>query len=277
MFTWGSKYLFAVAGASFVGAFLYGLITGGGPIGVISLGYKGGVGEHTGYTILIAIGVVAALLGVLNVITRDGDAEAAALAAGTDQTLTVSTPALASFWGPLAAFGMACLAVGVAVSQAFFILGLVILAVVALEWTVQAWSDRATGDEQVNAVIRSRFMGPFEVPLLSLLGIAVVVLGLSRVFLALPEAGSTAVAAVVAAAIFFGAVAIAKSNAPRSIIAGVVAIGAVAVLGGGIAGAVIGEREIHHQEDGATHGEDEGADEGGADPDESETNQGDGE
>lgn len=255
MFTWGSKYLFAVSGASLIGAFLYGLIGGGGVLGVVSLGYKGGVGDHTGYTILIAIALVSFLLAVLNLMIRDGDAELAAEAAGADHVLAVSTPRTASFWAPLGAFGVACIAVGVAVSQAFFILGVVVLAVVTLEWAILAWSDRATGDAEVNAVIRERTLGPLEIPMLAMLGIAVLVLGLSRVLLAVPAAGATAIAAILAAGVFGTAIAMAKSNAPRSVITGVVAVAAVAVLGGGIAGAVIGEREIAHNTELEVHDE----------------------
>ncbi|MDH3678976.1 MAG: hypothetical protein OEV40_03390 [Acidimicrobiia bacterium] len=256
MFTWGSKYLFTVAVASLLGAAVYGLVTGGGVIGIISMGYKGAVGEHTGYTILVTIAIVSALLGVLDVVIRDGDADDAAAAVGVDQALTVATPRAPSFWGPLAAFGVACLAVGLAVSQVFVILGIVVLSVVVLEWVVLAWSDRATGDPEVNTVIKNRMLGPVEVPMLSMLGIAVVVIGLSRVLLAVSEAGATAVAALVAAFIFFAAVAIAKSDAPRPIISGVVAFAAIAVLAGGIVGAVVGERDIAHHEESETHDED---------------------
>ena len=258
MFTWGSKYLFGLAGFALVGAALYGLISGGGLVGVVSAGYKGGVGEHIGYTILLAIALVAMFLGVVNVMTRDGDAETAAADVGHDGVLSVSTPRTPSFWAPLAAFGVACLAVGLAVSQAFAILGIVILAIVLLEWTVLAWSDRATGDDSVNAVIRNRVIGPLEIPMLSMLGIAVLVIGLSRVLLTVSEAASTAIASIVAAVVFGTCVALAKSKASRSIIAGLVALGALLVLGGGIAGAVRGEREIvHHGEHGESHGEDD--------------------
>jgi hypothetical protein len=201
------------------------------------------------------------LLAVLNLVIRDGDAEVGAAAAGADHALAVATPRTPSFWGPLSAFGVACLAVGLAVSQAFFILGIVVLSVVMLEWLVLAWSDRATGDEEVNSVIRRRIMGPLEVPMLSMLGIAVLVIGVSRVLLAVPAVGATVVAALVAATIFGSAIAIARSNAPRSVIAGVVAIAAVAVLAGGIVGAVVGEREIAHDSGSETHddgGEGEG-------------------
>ena len=263
MFTWGSKYLFGVAVASLVGAAVYGLSSGGDIVGVLSAGYKGGVGEHVGYTVLTTIGWVFVLLGVINVITRDGDAGQAAELVGADGALAVSTPRASSFWGLLAAFGVACLAVGLAVSSAFFILGVVILAVVMLEWVVLAWSDQATGDHEVNAVIRNRILGPIEVPMLAMLGIAAMVLGLSRVLLAVSEAASTAIASVVAALIFGAAIAISKSNAPRAIISGVVALGAIGVIAGGIVGAVVGEREIaHHHEEPGTHGEGEAEGEG---------------
>lgn len=254
MFTWGSKYLFVVAGVSFLGAAVFGLVSGGGLLGVASLGYKGGVGEHTGYTILIALGIVSSMLGVLSLVIRDGDAETAAAAVGADQPLMVSTPRIASYWGPIAAFGVACLIIGVALTPVFFILGVIVLGVVTLEWSVLAWSDRATGDEQVNSVIRSRVLGPLEVPMLATLGIAVVVIGLSRVLLTVPAAGSTAIAAVVAVAVFGSAVMLSKSNAPRAIISAIVAIAALGVLAGGIVGAVRGEREIAHHEDVDDHG-----------------------
>jgi hypothetical protein len=256
MFTWGSKYLFGVARASLLGAAVYGLVSGGGLLGVVSAGYKGGVGEHLGYTVLVAVGVAASLLAVLNLVTRDGDAKVAAEVVGVDHALAVSAPRAPSFWGPLGAFGVASIIVGVAVSQAFFIFGIAILAVVALEWLVLAWSDRATGDPDVNSVIRSRILAPLEVPMLALLGIAAIVLGISRVLLAVPEAASTAIAGCVAASIFASAIGIAKSRAPRSVITGVVAAAAVAVLAGGIAAAAIGEREIAHHEE----SEDSGAD-----------------
>ncbi|MCP3992723.1 MAG: hypothetical protein GY724_26890 [Actinomycetia bacterium] len=262
MFTWGSKYLFAVSVAALLGAALYGLISGGDVVGVTSAGYKGGVGDHTGYTTLVTIGVVSFGLGALNLAIRDGDAEEAAARVGANHALTVSTPKTPSFWGPLTAFGVACLIVGIAVSQAFVVLGIVVFAVVTIQWAILAWSDRATGDDDVNEVIRKRVLGPLEIPMMSLLGIAVLVLGVSRVLLAVSETGATIVAALVAATIFGSALVIAKSNAPRSVISGVVAIAALALLAGGIVGAVVGEREIVYepsadtQEDGG-----EGADE----------------
>ncbi|MGB5755849.1 MAG: hypothetical protein WBM50_02960, partial [Acidimicrobiales bacterium] len=89
MFTWGSKYLFGVSAAAFVAAIAYGLITGGNPVGVVAAGYKGGVGEHVGYTLLLSASLSALVLGIVSVITRDGDAEEMAALAGSERALAV--------------------------------------------------------------------------------------------------------------------------------------------------------------------------------------------
>lgn len=245
MFTWGSKFLFGVFGAAYLSAIVYGLVSGGGPVGVISLGYKGGVGEHVGYVVLMSAAFVAFTLGVVSVITRDGDSEDMAALAGSEQALAVRPLTGLSVAGPLSAFGIACLAVGVAVSQAFLYLGVAVLFVVAIQWLIQAWSERATGDDEVNNIIRNRVLGPIEVPMLGGLAIAVIVLGISRILLAVSAINAVIVASVAAVFVFASAVMIAKSQAPRAIISAIVSVGAVAVLAGGIVGAVSGERDLH--------------------------------
>ncbi len=261
MFTWGSKYLFAICGAAFLGAVVYGLVTGGGIVGVLSMGYKGGVGEHTGYAILLAASFSALFLGIVGVITRDGDAEELASRVGVDHALAVKPPSGLSISAPLAAFGIACLALGLAVSNLFLYLGLVVLVIVGLEWTVQAWSERATGDDEVNDIIRRRIIGPFEVPMLSMLAVVVMAIGVSRVLLAVSEIGAVVVAVAAAAFIFGAAVLITKAQAPRAVVSAIVTFGAVAVLAGGVVGAAVGERDFHHHEE-DEHSEEDGATEG---------------
>lgn len=250
MFSWGSRNLLFIALFAFLGAIFYGLTTGGDIVGVLSLGYKGAVGEHVGYTILIGAAMVALLLAVVSIVTREGNAEDMAAVVGVERALAVRPPTRPSYWGPLAAFGLACMAVGVAVSEAFLILGVVTIAVTTLEWTALAWSDRATGDAEVNSVIRSRMMSPFEIPILALLGIAAVVLGLSRIFLTVSKTGSVVIAVIAAAFVFGAAVASAKLKLSRSVVSAFVAIGAVATLAGGIIGAVAGERDFHEGDEG---------------------------
>ena len=259
MFTWGSKFFFGLMTGSLIGAIFYGLVTGGDPIGVFSLGYKGGVGEHLGYTILLFVTVCLFILGLLSVIVRDGDADVMALRLGVDVVPSVTPPVDPSYWGPIAAFGVASLILGLALSEGvFFILGVAVLAIVALMWTVLAWSDRATGDPAVNQVVRSRVLGPFEVPMLSMLAIAVVAVGVSRVFIAVPATWAVVAGAVLTLFVFGSAVLISKANLKRNVIAGIVAVGALAVLAGGIIGAAVGERDFEHHDEGGDHSGEEG-------------------
>ena len=144
MFTLGSKFFLGLMAGALLGAVAYGLVTGGDPIGVISAGYKGGVGEHLGYTVLLMASVGFGLLGFISVLVRDGDAEVMAARAGVATVPLVQQPADPSYWGPIAAFGVAALVIGLALSPVFYILGIAVLAVTALMWAVQAWADRAT-------------------------------------------------------------------------------------------------------------------------------------
>ena len=253
MLTWGSKFLFGIGFGALVGAVVMGLVTGGDPIGVISLGYKGGVGDHIAYGILLAISAAVIMLGVVTTIARDGDPEELAAIAGVDKLPAVTPPAHPSYWAPLTAFGVVSLVVGLALSSAFSYLGVAVLAVVALEWCIQAWADHASGDPEVNEVIRQRVIGPVELPLLSMLGIGAFVLGISRVLLAVSSTGSVVVACVAAGLVFGIIVLLSKVDVDRRIIAGVVAITAVAVLAGGIIGAAVGERDFHGSDEAGEH------------------------
>lgn len=247
MFTWGSKFLFALSLAGLVGALVYGLVTGGDPIGVLSAGYKGGVGDHLGYAMFLFASAAAFVLGSTAVIARDGDAEELAVSIGVDTVPPVTPPADPAYWGLLTAFGVASMIIGAAVSRPFLYLAFGVLFVVLVQWLIQTWADRASGDPAVNRTIRSRVLGPIEVPLMGSLGIAIVVLGVSRVFLAAPsKVWSTAIGTVITIVVFGTAVLLSKVQVKRTVLTGVVALGAIAVLAGGIIGAAIGERDFHH-------------------------------
>ena len=74
----GSRLFFALAAIGLLGAVAFGLASGGDPVGVLSLGYKGGVGEHFSYSLLTAFGVTALGLGLVSVALRDADPDATA-------------------------------------------------------------------------------------------------------------------------------------------------------------------------------------------------------
>lgn len=253
MLTWGSKFLFGIGFGSLVGAMVMGLVTGGDAIGVVSMGYSGGVGDHVAYGILVAIGFAMVFMGIVDTVARDGDAEELAARTGVAQLSPVSPPVYPSYWAPLTAFGVVSLVIGLALNKAFLALGVGALAIVALEWCVQAWADSATGDSEVNEVMRKRLISPLELPLLSTLGIAAVVIGVSRVLLAVSVAGSVIVVSVAAGVVFGVIVLLSRVDVDRRVMSGLVALLAVAILAGGIIGTAVGERDFHHSDEAGEH------------------------
>lgn len=264
MITTGSKFFYGLAALLALAAVVYGYASGGGGVGPISAGYKGGVGEHLGYGILVAAAVASLFAGFCSTAFRDADPEPTAALLGTD-ALPAATPTATSFWPVVGAFGVVLVVVGVVLNNVFFVAGLIALGAVAIEWTMQAWSERATGDPAVNREIRNRIMLPIEVPLAGALAIAVVVFGYSRVFLAVSKLGAVWIALAIAATIFL--IGTALSLRPRirtDLVAGLLAGAAVLTVGAGIFGAVAGERDFEH------HGE-EHTDEGGESEDTEES------
>jgi hypothetical protein len=150
---------------------------------------------------------------------------------------------------------------GLAVGSAMFVVGMVGLAIVTVEWAVRAWADRATGDPEVNASIRSRFMSPVEIPVGAVLVIAVIVLAVSRMLLALPKLGGYILfGAVPTLVLVLGFFIVARPKLSQNFVATVLVVGGLAILGGGVAAAVVGERE--HESHGEEHGDDHGDEEG---------------
>ncbi|MET1049497.1 MAG: hypothetical protein ABWZ55_07690, partial [Acidimicrobiales bacterium] len=66
----GSRLFFAYAVVGFLAAAVYGVASGGDVLGVVSVGYKGGVGEHFGYSVLTLLGFTALVLGIVTVVLR---------------------------------------------------------------------------------------------------------------------------------------------------------------------------------------------------------------
>ncbi len=256
MFTWGSKFFIGLTAGAIGGAIAYGLVTGGDLLGVILLGLVGDVGDHVGYTILLMAAAGLALMSFISVLVRDGDAEVMAARAGVALVPPVQQPADPSYWGAISAFGVGALIIGLALSPIFYALGIAALAITALMWSVQAWADRATGDVEANRVIRGRVLGPVELPMLSMLAIAAVAIGVSRVFLATSKSGATIAGSIFTVFVFGAAVLMSKVDLKRNVVNGIVALGALAILAGGIVGAAVGERSFEH------HGEDHSEEEG---------------
>lgn len=249
MFTTGAKLFFGVAAAALLAAWVYGLSTGGDPVGVLSAGMKGGVGERFGYTVLATLAVAAGFLGCVVAAFRDADPEAQAAVVGMDVP-PATPPTSASGWPVLGAFGLVLAAIGLVVGAPLFIAGVVVLGIVLVEWMVQAWADRATGDPEVNRTVRNRVMFPIEIPVIAVLAIGLVVLGVSRVFIALPDYGATTTAIVVATIVMIVGTTLAmRPRVGPNLLAVLAVVGGLALAVGGIVGAAVGPHplEEHHE------------------------------
>ena len=264
MITRGSKFFYAAAVVGFVTAIVYGFLTGAaahsGVIGVfqdgdvvnsivgpLTFGWKGWVGDHVGYSVLMGFAAVMAALGGFSTAFRDGSADVLVAMDGRDPATATNPPVLTpvglSYWPMAGAFGVAVSVVGLAVATTLFWVGVVLLAIVMVSWTVRAWAERATGDQGANRELRHDLMDPLEVPVLSVLTLAVIVLCISRLLLAIPQ--EVAVYMIIMAAIIVFVMAFILASRPeltRTVVVSVLLVGGVVIIAAGIAGGVAGEQ-----------------------------------
>jgi hypothetical protein len=250
MFTTGSKWFLGLGLVSLVLAAAYGWTTGGTGLGPVTVGYYGGVGDHLGYTMLLAIGTLGVILGLVALATRDANPSALAQLAGTDEAPAAVAPAHVAYWPVLGALGVGLVLLGLVVSNVLFIAAFILLIAVLAEWMVLAWSDRATGDPETNRLVRARVLGPYEVPLTGVLLAGSTVYLLSRLLLTSSEKAAPWVATGAATVIFLIGVVIAtKPKIPTNAIAGALVVVALGLVTGGVAAAARGERSIEHHEE----------------------------
>jgi hypothetical protein len=263
LITTGSKFFFGLSAAALVAAIFYGIGSNGGEIGmnallgVITLGYKGAVGDHIGYVVLMALSASALFTGCVVVAFRDADAAAQAELLELDTAPAATAPQGVNYWPIIGAFGAGTTLLGFVIGSQMVVLGAGILAVATFEWAIRAWSDRATGDPAVNRAVRNRLMYPIEIPLLAVVSIAVFVLSISRILIAIPKGGAYVVFGLVPAVILLvGWLVTARPNLNRNVVAGLLVVGAIAVLAGGVITAATGPRTIeeHHEEEGGEQG-----------------------
>lgn len=248
MVTTASKLYFGASFAALVAAWAYAWGNDGGLLGAISFGLRGGVGtEVNGYIILVFVSLALLVLGITASILRDADPEVTAAAARLETLPPAIPPANPSYWPMLGAAGVVTMLVGLVASPALFVIGCIGTGLVMLEWMVQAWSERATGDPAVNRKIRNRLMYPIEIPVAGALAVLILVVSVSRVLLATSATASWIIAAVVATIIFVGAVTFAyRPSIGKDAIAAILLLFMALAIGGGIAAAAVGAREFHH-------------------------------
>lgn len=262
MITTGSRFFYGMALVGWVAALTYGIITNGidqggvinnltgdGAVdtllGPLTLGYKGGVGDHVGFSILMGFALAALGMGLACTLFRDGDASSLAELPGADPAQPIAAPASLNVWPAVLALAAALVIVGLATSPVVFVIGCVVAAIAGIEWTISTWADSISADPATNAAVRNRLMLPIEIPVAAVLLIGAIVLAFSRIFLAVSKLGAVWVALAIATVIFVGAVIFnAQTQMRRSLVVGGIIVLAVIILGVGIGGAIAGERKF---------------------------------
>jgi hypothetical protein len=223
MFTTGSKYFLGLSALSAVALGVYLIFVGPSSIGATAL-----------------FGMIAAtgLLAGLALSTRDGDVDSAAGAQASN-----SNPS-ASMWPIVAVGGAVVLLLGTITTPIVFILGIVVLLAAFVEWVVQAWSERASGDATYNDQVRKRVLNPLEYPVLAAVGLGVVIFSFSRIMLAIDKSAGAVGFIVAASLVLLGGILFStRPNLKRSIVTGICVVGAVGLVASGIAGMGSGIRE----------------------------------
>lgn len=218
--------------------------------GPLSVGWKGGVGNHVGYTILLATTVAAGFIAALLVAFRDADPEAEAEVLHLDSVPLTKAPAGANYSPIVATFAVALMGIGLIKNTTIFYAGIVLLVLTIGTWAVRAWAERATGDDEVNAQIYSRIIDPLRVPVVGVLVIGFVVFGISRVFLTASSKDlSTILFLLFGVALFLILVSLAllAPKVSRGVIVTLLVIGGLLVLAGAIWGITSGERPVEHK------------------------------
>lgn len=272
--TYGFRFLAAIAAFSVLGAVVFAIDGDEGLIdnvlGPLTGGWKGGVGNHAGYLALIGAAAAAAGLAGILVAFRDGDYTAQSQVVRSESLPLTRTTTDTSLLPVVIALLVIAALVGLTSSPGLFQASLFGIAGVGGAWTVRAWSNRATGDDEVNTELYHRVIDPLRVPLVSAGVVAFIAIGLSRVLLATDKVASTLVFIVVATVIFGLAVLIAaRPRINKDTLSLVVLVIAAALLVAAVIGVIVGQREFHHVGPAAEdHAPAEGAgtaDEGAAD------------
>jgi len=249
MLTTGFKLWFGLVVAAFTAAVFVGYTTGGTETGPLTLGWKGAVGNHIAYGIFMMAAATSGLLAILSQSFRDADAEAAAeiLQVEVKDVPEAQISTGSSSWPLFAALGVVTMAVGLVVHPLVFGIGLIVVLVMAVEWTMTNWSERATGDSEKNRELREGLLRPIEIPVLGLVGIGVLVVAVSRILLAASVLGAVWIATAVGTIIFLTAYFISqRPTIPRGVVQSILAVGVIAVIVSGIFAAINGERDFLH-------------------------------
>lgn len=223
MFTTGSKYFVGLTALSAVALAVYLVFVGPSSIGGTAL-----------FGMVAAVGLLAGLAFA----TRDSDNETAVASQAS-----ASKPS-ASMWPLVSVIGAVMLLIGTMTTPIVFILGIVVLLAAFVEWVIQAWAERASGDAEYNDSVRKRILNPIEYPVLATVGLGVIIFSFSRLMLAIDKSAGAVGFIVVGALVLLGGILFStRPNLKRGIVTTICVVGALGMVASGIAGMGSGLRE----------------------------------
>jgi plastocyanin len=202
---------------------------------------------------ILFVGVVLGAAAVAFGLTRSLGADLAPFAS-KDATVA-STPvdpaeAPAGSAGPLvAAIGATVFACGGALGPRFVIAGLVIAAIGAAVWLIDAFRTPGVVDERNVRNIDNRLLGPIALPVGAFVLAISIAYSFSRVLLAVGETESWVLAFIVAAVLLTVLWVIASRLPATRVVVGAALLGLLGVYAAGGAGAAVGERDFEHEGD----------------------------
>jgi hypothetical protein len=231
VFTTGSKLFVGASALAVIAAVAVGVTTGGA-VGI------------TATISLIGVALAFGLLAGVNFHIRDGNVPS--MVPDVQRTAAAAEPpASRSVWPFAGAVSGATIAVGAVTYPVVFKLGVLLALATIAEWTVRAWSERASASNAYNDGVRKRILHPLEFPVLGTIVAAVVIYSFSRIMLWIDkDAGPWAFLAIGAVVMIGGFVIAARPTVRTAAITVVLAVATLGLVSVGAVAALDGQREI---------------------------------
>lgn len=152
MFTPAFKFFAALAMASLVAAFASAITTNDDPwmdrlLGPITLGWKGGVGNHLYYVMFVGLAIVSATLAIVSVAFRDTDPKAQKELTGSDTLARPRTQPGGTVLGIASVIAIGAVIYGQISMRWVTPAGLALMGLVAIGWTLQTVRSDAASDQ----------------------------------------------------------------------------------------------------------------------------------
>jgi len=216
---------------------------------VLAIGLQVGVGDLSGFALLMGIFIAATLAGLALAGSGIVDRVPRSGAETPQPVMTAFEPDVppASPWPLMTAVAAGIVAVGLATGRTLVTIGILAALAVAVGWLAQDWRQDPAFTAREGAKLGDRLIAPLMLPALALGMVALIVISVSRVLLAVPKGASIAIAgslAVVLLVVFF-----VLSSQPRVARGGFIVLAGFAVVSlvaAGSVSAAAGYRTFEH-------------------------------